>query len=183
MADLQAMMGQVQQQYPPLKRHAFQVQAGQGPYYSEMYPPWEGHNPVPGMPVIELHQKGQALEPEAQQKVLLGETFHYLGARNPQTQEPIDPAFRMMKEHFQSQLTPQQIHTDRQAYLEAVRHEGETRSFEQWMDQSRLDAYLRGGLSPLDETERQDWTKGQTPQQRYILQQMQDYLSSGILHP
>lgn len=183
MPDSQSLMKEVQSAYPPLAKHDFSVTTGSGPYYSEMYPPWESQNPSPSKPTIMLHEKGQALNQDEQKQLLLGETFHYLGARNPETQVPVDPNFRMLKELFMQNLTPQQLHIDRQHFIEQMKNTGETRSFQDWMDQSQVDAYLRGHLSPINETERRDWAKTYTPNQLRILGQMKDYLTTGTLHP
>ena len=180
--DYPALLAELGRQYPPLSKHQFGVSLGSGPYYSEFYPPWESQNPTPGQPLIQLREKGQQLSPKSMKNLLLGETFHHLGARDP-TGVPIDPSFRMLKELFMQNLTPQQLQRDRQSYLEQMTTGGETRSFQEWMDQSQADAYLRGYLSPINEAERLDWASTYTPHQRRILNQMKEYLGTGVLQP
>ena len=55
---------------------------------------------------------------------------------------------------------------------------GERRTFAEWFDRSRLDAYIRGALAPDKNAE---WLKGgvYTPEQQRLLGRMNQYLETG----
>ena len=80
------------------------------------------------------------------QRRLLGDMLHDL----PQT----DEKFNSMREEFKTSMTPGQKDLDRRVYKEAILPEGtskhaygEDRSYEDWHDRSRLDAWVRGRIA------------------------------------
>ena len=80
------------------------------------------------------------------QRRILGDMLHDL----PQT----DEKFNSMREEFKTSMTPGQKDLDRRVYKEAILPEGtskhaygEDRSYEDWHDRSRLDAWVRGRIA------------------------------------
>lgn len=170
----QRLMGEVNQENPAIGRLNILATGGQGPYYSETTPSYEPRpwNPFSGRHGIQVHQMGQALAQPDLKNLLGGEALHILGGMNPNTQQPIDPGFMTLKQRFLNSMTPDQLTTDRMEY----RSSGDQRPFDQWMQQSRLDAYLRPGLFPMSQGTDPGWYSTYTPEQLGILQNMQGYL-------
>jgi hypothetical protein len=144
--------------YPRLRPYLPNVQVQQGkpsagdPRQLEFYPPWESENPNPGKITIELLRKfGQSEAANA----VGGDLLHYIGAVDPRTNKPIDPQYWKMKQQLMAARTPQQQALDRRIYDGEVQR-GEKRSFQDWLEQSRLDAYIRGYITP-DKTD--EWRK------------------------
>ena len=80
------------------------------------------------------------------QRRILGDMLHDL----PQT----DEKFNSMREEFKTSMTPGQKDLDRSVYEEAILPDGtskhaygENRSYEDWHDRSRLDAWVRGRIA------------------------------------
>jgi hypothetical protein len=177
------MLQNLAEKYPALSPHVsnFQVQWGDPKQYQtsgrhlEFYPPWESENPNPGKATLELYNtgmKGGALE-----SAVLGDMLHYLGATNPETGKQIDPTWRRLRDKLMTIRGAKNLEMDRREYEEAKK-EGESRSFEDWMNESRADAYVRGYLTP-DEAD--EWRKNSvyTPEMEKTLETMKSYLSSG----
>ena len=141
--ELQAMLGQALSSYPGFAGLGFQAQYG--PPQSdrgslEFYPPWERDNPRQGIPLLEIYDRG--LKGQRLSDTLAADMMHYLSAVNPQTGLPIDPQFAAMRRGFATTLTPAQMAVDERAHAQY----GDPRPLDQWMEQSRLDAYLRGTM-------------------------------------
>ena len=49
-------------------------------------------------------------------------------------------------------------------------------SLPHYYQQNRLDAYFRGGITPLNDAEREVWGRTYTPEQKQILDEAHDYL-------
>lgn len=130
----------------------------------EYYPANESWNPLPGKPTIDVFNP--AIKGQGFQDAVAADMLHGLPQR--------DPTWRAYREQFKTTLTPRQQAIDRQAYAED-RAQGETRSYGEWMDGNRVDAYLRGYLFPDANDE---WRKGgvYTPQQSQVLDRMRAYL-------
>jgi len=149
---LDPRLADVAKQFPRLVPYLSQVQIQQGKKTDpnddrglEFYPPWESENPNKGKITLELYD--QMKGPQLTQ-ALGGDLLHYLGAINPQTNVPIDPRYYAMKQAVMNARTPQQDAMDRREYASAVKNEGEKRPYEQWLQQSRIDAYIRGYVTP-----------------------------------
>ncbi len=163
-------------EYPRLSGHDWQVVRGDpranvGGGYLEFYPPEERWNPVPGKPTISVFDK--TLTPSQTQRMVFGDMLHHMPS--------VDPEFSAMRDQFRGTITPEQDAIDRGAYQRGVARYGEDRPYDKWMDVSRLDAYLRGYLSPDDNNE---WAGAYTSEQLRLLEQMQDLLKkprTGIL--
>lgn len=135
----------------------------------EFFPPWEQYNPNPGKVTLELYDrdmKGRALE-----DAIAGDMLHHLGSVDPNGRE-IDPAWRYMRDKVIAGRSPEAVEMDKRAYAEAMKN-GEQRPFDQWMDQSRADAYVRGYITP-DAAD--NWKDAYTPQQRATLEAMKAHL-------
>lgn len=157
---------QVIQKYPKLQGANWQVGYGKSNdpnQQLEFYPPDESRNPKPGNPYIEIFNKG--LQGDALQSAIFGDMLHYAPT--------ISPQFAQSRQQFQNSLTPQQIDFHKRRYSES----GDPRPFDQWMNQSGLDAHIRGYLAPDSADE---WRRGKayTPEQIKILEAMKTYLSS-----
>ncbi len=131
----------------------------------EFYPPDEPNNPFPGETTVGVFDKEMLNNPDKLMDALTGELLHSLPLN--------DPNFKAMRDNFATTLTPRQTSIDDQAY-EIDRMLSEyPRSREQFMDTSRLDAYLRGYLNP---DEQDNWRGYYSPQQERILDQLKMYL-------
>ena len=147
----------------------------------EYYPPWERDNPQPGKATVELYNTKES--PEVMQNLVAGDMMHYMGSVDPRNNQTVDPTFRALKTELLQNLTPQQLAVDREAYERDKRFYGENPpSFEDWMDFSRGDAYIRGYLTPDAHDE---WRKrgGYTPKQKDILEKLRTYMQRGSLSP
>jgi hypothetical protein len=136
----------------------------------ESYPPWEGYNPNPGKFTVEVYNKNA----KGQQRtdMIAGDMLHYLGAVDPSTNQPVDPEWRRLKEKFISTLRPEQIERDKGIFENERNKMGPGVTFEQWMDVSRSDAYLRGYLTPDPNGDKWRYP----PEQVEILKEMKAYL-------
>ncbi len=165
----------IAKEWPTLGKHLdkFVVQYGKSDAGDdrqlEFYPPWETDNPNPGRPTIEIYRTD--LGKEGTKSAIAGDALHYLGAVDPATNKPVDEKFVALKQQLRDSLTPKQIALDQRVHAE----EGDGRSFEDWMNQSRTDAYIRGYLTPdkADEWRRQGTY---TPDQTKILDAMRAHL-------
>ncbi len=118
---------------------------GQEKDFLEFYPPWEADNPTPGKIHLQVYDK--SLKGQQLQDMIAADTLHYLGSVDPRSGNPVDGNWYTMKRDFLRSMTPKQKKMNVDAYQQEAR-EGETRQFDQWMQESRIDAYLRGGIFP-----------------------------------
>ena len=183
---LDPRLAAVAQQYPRLAPILPMVQVQQGKKANptddrglEFYPPWESQNPNPGKITLELYDPMQG---PALTTALGGDLLHYLGAVNPQSGKPIDPQYWAMKQSVMNARTPHQDEVDRGIYHQAVRSGQEKRSYRDWLMQSRIDAYIRGFVTPEmggrypDEWRRNGWYK--EPAMLNAVQAIQQYVTS-----
>ena len=143
--DLVTSLVNMQQQYPRLG--AYPVRGQWGPPNAErqleFYPPWEGDNPHPGVSTLEVYNR--SLRGPALTNALSADMLHLIGAVDPRTGQPVDPKWLAAKQQFLATLTPEQRAMNERAYAQALA-QGERRPFDEWMMQSRGDAFLRGGM-------------------------------------
>lgn len=117
---------------------------------------------------IELYANVSGRELE---NLILGDMLH-LAPR-------VSPKFRELKAKFTATRTPAQKRMDERAYQRSVKEYGEMRPFEQWMQHTRDDAYIRGYLTP----DRDDEWKGiYTPEQKKLLEQMRQLLKGNDMN-
>ena len=91
---------------------------------------------------------------------------HHLHRTNPEA--------RKLREAFWDARSDEAKQIDEQAYVKSVREFGETRPFAKWAEFSRKDALIMGNLYP--EIESEDWSRENTPEQDYILNQYRNLL-------
>jgi hypothetical protein len=142
----------VAQQFPRLKQYLSNVKVQEGKKTDpkderglEFYPPWESENPNPGKITLELYDQMQG---PTLTNALGGDLLHYVGSLDPKTGNPIDPQYYQMKQAVLNARTPKQDALDRREYENSRQTEGETRSYRDWLQQSRIDAYIRGYVTP-----------------------------------
>jgi hypothetical protein len=164
--NVEEALSQALTQYPRLKRLGLKAILGQPrpDRHLEFYPPWEEDNPQSGTPLLELYN--HSLSGQALSDMFAADSLHYLGAIDPRTKTPVDPTWRKFKEQFGSLLSRDQHAMNQRAYLES----GEKRSYGDWMEHSRLDAFLRGVLF-------NQWPEHIfTPEQKELAKRMRQYL-------
>ena len=178
---------EVGKQFPRLSPYLSKVMITQGKKTNpaddrglEFYPPWESQNPHKGNITLELFDdlKGPQLT-----SALGGDLLHYLGAVDPSTNKPIDSDYWKLKQAVLGARTPEQDAVDHREYANAVKREGEKRSYRDWLQDSRIDAYIRGYVTPEmagrypDEWRRNGWYK--SPQMLQAVQAIKKYVTSG----
>ena len=141
----------------------------------ETYLPWEDWNPHPGKVTTELYRpfnsKSQLRD------ALAGDLIHLAGAKDPKTGKPIDPTYFKLKQAVKQARTPEQIKIDYKAYKEDVKN-GEDRSFDQWFQDSRGEAYVRGRLFPDENDEWKSWYE-ENPKLKKAVDRIGSYLKTG----
>jgi|TARA_Y100000310_G_C20612202_1_gene778611 hypothetical protein len=160
--------------FPRLAQHPFKV-ADQSALAnavggSEFYPATgEDANPFPGHATVGIRDPAIRDDPARLMATLEGELLHNMPL--------VDEDFRSMREMFGETLTEEQTATDDQAFeidrMLSADAGHEPRSREQFMDVSRLDAYIRGSMAP---DERAEFRRSFTPQQERLLDQIRLYL-------
>lgn len=142
----------------------------------ETYLPWEDWNPHPGKIVSELYQKFS--DPQELKNAIAGDLIHYLGAKNPKTGEPVDQTYYDLKQAVKKARSPEQKAIDYKEYKNSVKNEGEKRSFNQWFDDSRGEAYVRGRLFPDHNDEWKQWYE-ENPKLAKAVDEVGRYLKTG----
>lgn len=143
---------------------------------SETYPPDESENPNPGKITIQPYHK-ELLKPDNLRNMVSGELLHIIGGKNGNTGQPNDPTYYELKQKVAESRTPHQQAVDEKTY-EAAKKDGDTRSFDQWFDQSRLDEYLMGYVTPdkADEWRKNGWYAD--PKMNQAVESVRKYLTS-----
>lgn len=171
------LLSGITQQYPLLGPHLSNAVVQWGPPQSdgrqlEFYPPWESDNPNPGKTTLELYNR--SLQGQGLQNAVAGDMLHLVGSIDPRTGQPVDPTYYGMKQSFAGMLTPQQQAVDQRAYQqEAPMYGGNLPPFGDWMQRNRLDAYIRGYITP-DAAD--NWRDVYNTQQLNQLEAMRAYL-------
>ena len=178
-AQLDAVLASIQDTYPPLRNQNLRVRRGltrADGRLLEFFPEWEPYSPSPGSHTIEVYEPG--LKGSVLHDSVAGDAMHLLGAVDPRTQAPVDSIFRAMKESFKAAMSPRAMEREQIVYQKLVELGRESRSFEDYFDRSRLDAYIRAGLFPMVNP---DWQKPGvfTPDQLGLLERMREYLHTG----
>ena len=181
--DFGALTATIGQKYKALSPHTQSFVVGYGDPAKnigggpiEFYPPWESENPHPGKPALMIFDKN--IKGDALESMILGDMLHYLAAVNPETGKPVDPEWRRMRERLMTLRGPKNLEMDRRTYEQSKKDYKEKRSFSDWLDTSRADAYVRGYLTP---DERDEWRKAgvYSPDMTKILDRMRGYLETG----
>lgn len=175
--DTPALIQSISEQYPALAGPLSNAAVSFAPPTNdgrqlEFYPPWEDDNPTPGKSHVQVF--GNGLTGEALQSAIAGDMLHLLGGYHPDTGDVPDPKFRALKNEFAQSFTPHQHSTNLKAYEMDKASYGDVGNFDQWLDRSRTDAYIRGHLFP-DKAD--NWRGFYTPSQIKILERMRNYLT------
>ncbi len=183
-SDLNAIRQRVAARYPALAPHLDNTALQWGDPannpvggHLEFFPPWESENPNPGKTTLEFYDP--RMQGNALVKAIGGDMLHHLGSIDPRTGQPVDPQWLGMKNALVGSLTPEQLGVDQQAYAQA-KAQGDSRSFDEWMQQSRADAYIRGRITP---DEQNNWKDVYNSPQNALLGSMQQYLQRPPVSP
>lgn len=176
-ASFAPIVERISQKYPALAPHIAQakIQWGDPQQFErngghiEFFPPWELHNPNPGEVTLEIYNRG--LTGQRLEDAIAGDMLHYLSSVSPEG-KAVDPQWRQLRDQVIAARDPEAIEIDRRAYARA-QQQGDTRSFEEWMDISRADAYVRGYITP---DERNEWAGAYNPEQQRVLDAMLGHL-------
>lgn len=182
-----SMIQSMNRDYPLIANIPFSVSRGKGPYESEVFMPWnKQENPTPGQFHIELrHYLDQPRSQDDIRRLLTGEMFHYLGTKNPETGEPVNPQWYALKQQAINTMSPHDLANAQRNWALARKSEGETRSFDDWMQQSAIDQFIGGTMFPL--SSEQEWVQRArdipryNPQQSKVIEQMRQLLTTGKL--
>lgn len=172
--------------FPLIANIPFSVSKGQGPYWSEVYQPWDKENPTPNQFHIELRKWAeQPHSDDDTRRLLTGEMFHHLGAVNPTTGQPVNPQWYGLKQEVINTMAPNDFKNAQLNWANAVKNEGEKRTFAQWMQESNIDQWIGGTMFPLSKD--QEWLDRArdlpryNPQQAKVIEQMRQLLTTGRL--
>lgn len=183
MADpLEAVLQQVFGKYRALDRNKdkFAVRqmpdAGDGRQL-EYYPPQEEWNPFPGKATVELYNS--KVPPDVLQNLIAGDMMHYMGGSDASGQ-PNDQTFSKLKQQLLTTMTPEQGRINKRAYESEKKFYDTPPPFEDWMQDNRGDAYIRGKLTPDADD---NWRNIYTPQQDQILKLIDTYMKRGSIAP
>lgn len=179
--DFSATTSGIAQNYPALAPYlsklAIQRGTPTGPEDDrqlEFYQPWDSDNPQPGKITTELYNKG--LKGQDLQETIAGDMLHHLGSVDPTTGQPVDPKWMAMKQQMIAARGVPQTVMDAQAYQqERANPAYETGPQDQWMQNNRADAYIRGAVFPNQNPE---WQQDgiYSPAMQAVGAQMRDYL-------
>jgi hypothetical protein len=149
---------------------------GAGDRHLEFYPPHETDNPRPGKITFELFDKMDQKQKEA---AVAADALHHLGGyQDAEQTKPVDPTWLKMKNELMGMRSPRQLAID--ANESKNLNPGDTP--DAWLQRSRADAYIRGGLFPEQNPEWQEpgWF---TPEQMAHFEKMRSYLKNGATEP
>lgn len=142
----------------------------------ETYAPWESENPHPGKITIQPFKK-ELLTTEGLSNTVASELLHHIGGVNPNTGKPVDPEYYSLKQQVGLARSPKQKEIDEKEYQQAQK-QGDKRSFNDWFNNSRLDEYIMGYVTPdkTDEWRKNGWYNA--PVMKQAVQNVQKYLTN-----
>lgn len=146
----------------------------------ETLPPWEDWNPNKGKTTVQIYQP--YTDKSKMATALAGDMFHVIGGIDNRTGRPVDPVYYKLKQDVIAARSPVQDELDRRTWKEEEGHGG--RSFKDWMQSSRADAYIRGLLTPeLEGKYPDEWRKSGTystnPRLKTAIMKIDAYLKGG----
>ena len=146
----------------------------------ETYAPWESENPNRGKITIQPFRK-ELTSGSNLTDTVAGELLHHIGGIDPTTGQPVDPQYQTLKQAVIQARTPHQQQIDQRIYNQQRQH-GETRSLNDWLNQSRADEYIMGYVTPdkLDEWRKNGWYN--SPEMKKAVDSVKDYLTSPVKH-
>jgi hypothetical protein len=176
-----ANVQEVAKRFPALGRYLGQVVIQSGTNEKgddrqvETYAPWETDNPNKGKITI------QPFRPELTSganltNTVASELLHHIGGTDPSTGRSVDPQYQTLKQAVIQARTPHQQQVDQHEYA-VQRKEGDTRSFNDWINQSRADEYIMGYVTPdaADEWRKNGWYS--QPQMHRAVEKIRQYLT------
>lgn len=182
--DFGPVVADVAKQYPALAKYTknLVVQRGtsNGPdddRQLEFYQPWDSDNPKKGKITSELYNKN--LKGQDLTETIAGDMLHHLGTVDPTTGQPVDPKWMALKKQLIAGMGPDNADMDKEAYQQEKSNPAyETGSYDDWMQNNRADAYIRGALFPKQNPE---WQQPDiyTPAMKQATDAMHDYLTTG----
>ena len=138
--------------------------------YLEFYSPKESRSPKPGTPLIRVDPK--TAEREDLESMMFGDALHYA--------PEVDPRINQWREDIRGSLSDGQLSRSRGRYTDYTSPESkyynprENRSYEDWFENSDLDAIIRGYMTG-------QWgDKGYPEKQRFIMDAMKAYLGGKL---
>jgi hypothetical protein len=150
---MSAAVNDVKQSYPRLGKIPFTAQWGPegSPYHMEFYQPWQEDNPNQGVPTVEVYDRN--LKGKDLSDAIAADMLHHLGAIDPRSGQPVDSNWRTWRQQFMDLQSPQGKQMDRNAYDGTYpgspgpsEHKQNGQPFETFMEQSRIDAWIRGAV-------------------------------------
>lgn len=135
--------------YPRLRQHLPQTTVRRGRANDgrqlEFYPPWERDNPNPGRITVEIFN--QNLRGRDLSESIGLDMLHHIGGRDPQG-EPVDPEYYALKQEMARAVRSANRRMDTDAWQQDRRAGLAGDSYDDWLEQNRVDAYIRGYVSP-----------------------------------
>lgn len=177
--DFAPVLSAVAKAYPRLAPYVAQTAVSRGKTEDdrqlEFYAPDEADNPTPGKLHVQMFNddlKGDDLRDSVALDML-----HHVGSIDPKTGNPIDPNYYAMKSALRDQIKAANREMDREAYKEDLKAYPDSGSYDDWLEHNRVDAYVRGLVSPRMNPE---WQQPgiYTPQMQHIGQSIRSYLST-----
>jgi hypothetical protein len=181
--NFQPVINDVARQYPGLQPYTKNLTVQRGSTTDpnddrqlEFYQPWDSDNPNPGKITSELYNKnltGQDLT-----ETIAGDMLHHLGTTDPSTGQPVDPKWMAMKQQMIAGMGPDQASMNQEAYQqERANTAYQTGPYDDWMNNNRADAYIRGALFPNQNPEWQQ-PGTYTPAMQQTAAAMRAYLAN-----
>lgn len=174
--DFSSNIQAVGQKYPRLSQYLGNVAVQRGTTKDdrqlEYYAPWEGDNPNPGKSTIELYNKN--LQGDDLTDSIALDLLHHIGGTAPNGQ-PVDPNYQYLKQNLANEIKSENRPMDRQAYIQDKKQYSDTGTYDDWLGNNRVDAYIRGMVSPRMNPE---WAQPgvYTPAMKQIGSQIIQYL-------
>lgn len=136
--------------YPRLRPHLAQTTVRRRPATNdgrqlEFYPPWERDNPLPGRLTVDVFNP--ALQGRDLSESVGLDMLHYLGSRAPDG-NAVDPKFHALKDQMARSILDAGRPMDKQAYLQDRARGFAGPSYDDYLENNRADAYIRGFVSP-----------------------------------
>lgn len=138
----------------------------------ETYLPWDDWNPHPGKVTTTLYKPYSSRRELT--SAIAGDLIHMAGAKNPSTGDPIDPEYFKLKQAVKAARSPEQRKIDYKTWKDAKKS-GDNRSFNDWWQESRGEAYVRGMLFPDTNDEWASWYE-ENPKLKRAVEKVGKYL-------
>lgn len=160
-------LAEVAKRYPALAPHLNNTVAqwGEGPGVMEFYNPDDQENPNKGK--ITLQFRDRSIQPDQIPDLAAADMLHYLGSSDPQ--------YQALRSQMLGLRTPQQLYADKENYTRELKQFGNLGSYDDYMNDNRSDAYMRGAVFPNVNPE---WSGYLTPEQKALGEKAMQYLKA-----